>query len=502
MARIVVLCGGRAVSHAAPDSHDRDDRPDNNFLLLNRAFNYRFWVSKNDGAVAKRLYIECPALPAGPHSIDMQGAIHLCTLFKFIRAILGLNGIRPHVVESGSVLASILRLRSHQKLGYPAVTLQNLDLGIKTWLLRKGFNDDDMARLKQVAGDIVTGLIMLLHVLPWSPKRSSSVQEASKSTTKENIRWDGWERMDQARLAAVRELHHGITTHWRARLDKQRPITQAVPEKRLTPQAMSEKRLTPQAVSEKCLTSQAIPKKHLTPQTVSVKRLTPQAMSELQPTFLQEPTSSLHFSQNEDDLMNEEDMQRLMDGAQQIVDADTMLRSHDIRSGMNISNWVLERGKTHIYKYMLLGTLEWSTIKVCYVMIGWPKDLNLQGNEVVVRIEIAEGDHPHKYAEASEQVDPARHIAFKISGITKGGNVITFYPRTKTLKAVFRTNQLADRIIYGHNGRESAKKKRRFAYISAPAKGDLPPELQRFHNGGYSEDIEDLQREEELMMGS
>src|SRR6266699_324602 len=113
-------------------------------------------------------------------------------LFKLIAVITGLTTIKPYFMESSTVLASIVKQRRWENLDNTKMTPNNLEDGLKAWFSQKGFRDNDMVKVEEVAGGITQGMIMLLHVLSRQPAEQSHTNSATRG--KREIQWEGWQK--------------------------------------------------------------------------------------------------------------------------------------------------------------------------------------------------------------------------------------------------------------------------------------------------------------------
>jgi hypothetical protein len=71
---------------------------------------------------------------------------------------------------------------------------------------------------------------------------------------------------------------------------------------------------------------------------------------------------------------------------------------------------------------------------------------NISEGCVTIKLEVAGENerHEHVFAQDAMREDPARRIAFAVTGTAHGGQLLTFYPNVAGDKAVFRVNALAD----------------------------------------------------------
>jgi hypothetical protein len=139
----------------------------NTHMGLRCGFKVRFIVSTNDGYVPTRLYVQSPELPASLDSINVGGGVRLGELMKFVKAVTELESIKPRFLESNAVLSYALTQKRRENDGETKLTLISLPDAVKSWLARKGFDEDDMQKLEQIAGGITAGI---LHQKPTEPE--------------------------------------------------------------------------------------------------------------------------------------------------------------------------------------------------------------------------------------------------------------------------------------------------------------------------------------------
>src|SRR5947207_9505282 len=71
-------------------------------------------------------------------------------------------------MESGLAVVQILRRVSCERSGSEKMTLETMPEGLRAWLHRKGFvNDEDVAKLEKAGGSLAEALLIFLHLLPW-----------------------------------------------------------------------------------------------------------------------------------------------------------------------------------------------------------------------------------------------------------------------------------------------------------------------------------------------
>lgn len=398
-------------------------------MELRCGYRYEFFVSIDDGLVPSRLYIRCPELPAGPESIKLDKALCLGELLKFVASLTGLKNIKPYFMESSSVLVTIIRQRQIENSGGGKITLDDLEPGLNCWLARKGFNERDMKELEQLAGGMVQGLIILLRILP--RKKTLHSPQAGAQDPKQ-IQWEGWNKLDPIQVAAIEKLFQGVRARLKIEIEARANST---PEE------------FPSHESE----------------DAQLEDLAWVASSVVAPR----PENQHHLSRSSS--FQENAIQRLT----------------------RVTDWSTQGQTSMVYEYDIQHSGKPHNIKLCFVQIQLPDHLNLQAGRLLIKIKIADSNqaHAHMFALDATLEDPACRIAFEVHATQMDGKNIIIYPTRRGVKTVGKVNSLADKIIHGDTNQIIAQRCRRYVNIDAGRKDELPVELQRFFQGGYSADL-------------
>lgn len=162
--KVVILCGSmakRTILSLLKISQRYD--------LKLRGFCYQLYIENT--SKASRLFIVSPGLPAKTWSLPYLQTAKVCELIKFVSLVTNTKGITAYFIENASVLHIILKQRQREKDGAAKMTVDNIHSALYSWLCRKGFGDlEDIRRLEEIAGSLMQGLCILLHVLPRKPK--------------------------------------------------------------------------------------------------------------------------------------------------------------------------------------------------------------------------------------------------------------------------------------------------------------------------------------------
>ena len=181
--KIILLCGPRAESSLR--AMIRDTRK---YTLELCGFRYRMYVddvttsdSLGQGH-AKRLFIRSPELAAKGSIMNSTRGTQLSELLRFAVSLAGLQETcRPYYIESSNAIASIFKRVHLERGGYPRMTTDTLDDGIRLWLARKGISEDrDIRVLKERAGSLTWGLLMLLSALPRQQRDTKDTRESGE----------------------------------------------------------------------------------------------------------------------------------------------------------------------------------------------------------------------------------------------------------------------------------------------------------------------------------
>jgi len=131
-----------------------------------RGFKYTAYIDKYLYTDRRRLFIHCPEIPSRSWVLDSIQCAKISELLRFTSTLIRLEGVRSYFIESSSIVSTIFKRVHLERNGYKAMTLDTLDPGIKLWLNRKGIsNKEDILAIKDAAGSLSWGLLMVLHAL-------------------------------------------------------------------------------------------------------------------------------------------------------------------------------------------------------------------------------------------------------------------------------------------------------------------------------------------------
>jgi len=180
--KIILLCGPRAESSLRAVIRDTTT-----YTLELRGFRYRMYLddvtdSSRSQSQAKRLFIRSPELPAKGSTLNSTRSTQLSELIRFAVNLVGLQETcTPYYIESNNAIATICKLAYLERRGYPKMTTKTLDDGIRLWLARKGISEEqDIHALKELAGSLTWGLLMLLSALPRQQKEAKTSRGSGK----------------------------------------------------------------------------------------------------------------------------------------------------------------------------------------------------------------------------------------------------------------------------------------------------------------------------------
>ena len=149
------------------------------------------------------LYIFAPELPWSSRSTNLELARRLDLITRFAVILTNTRLSRDISFESSSAVLRIIRQASEEKKSEDVtkLTFSNLDTGLKAWLYRKDFvNDEDIKMIEDSAGSLTRGLLMLLHVLPRKVHDDTRPARAGSQKTDANA-------ILESNRARLRKLH-------------------------------------------------------------------------------------------------------------------------------------------------------------------------------------------------------------------------------------------------------------------------------------------------------
>lgn len=305
-----------------------------------------------------------------------------------------------------------------------------------------------MRNLESAGGGIVQGLILLLHELPKRPPEKNLLP--GSHGFKESV-LDGWTKLDPVQVTAVRALYEAVARRQQQTLARDNQL--------LLRQGDSQNKYIDKVQK------------------------------------LQGGSTVDRFHQEcEDGNTEDGDAEDIAWVATRITkafddDSKVILRTQRLNA---ISEWSRQGETDMVYEYELKTTHDTPNIKLCYVQITLRASLmNLRPGPIVIEIKLAgEGKtHENVFAEDALETDPARRIAFQISGTSWDGQPISYYPSVGGDSTVFRVNALADKILNGDKNLSIARRPRRFVYLEARSKEQLPLDLRHLHQGGYTSEM-------------
>ena len=511
--KIVLLCGPRA-------EHDilKVERCIRRYTLTLRGFTYKLYI----GSDTNRLYLRCPELPLQTWSVDVYHAGRVAEAIKFATIIVGLKHTRPYFLEGSTVLGFILHRARLEKLGFPKLTTETLDSGLRIWLARKGFREEsDIQELELVAGSLTQGLLALLQALPRrSPGHSRQGQRhwfknyhaydpicpSAKQFCLEQIN-----RLDESLKRRIETLEPSDDhPDKRVRLDQSTALDSGADHEATTHHGVTRTLITSTSGFV------ALAKDMPTLFEDVVKVATERKNSFLAGLDQQMPSTSL--DQLERDMMTSElsilDLGHLApsmgldDGLtitieakpaaredQDLDDPDFFQTEHFSPSPQRVkrgpvnkvTDWYKESEKfaDKVYTFAIAddhGQERVKRISLCYCFLKIPEDLDAGNGKVYVSIETC-GElqrHPKAYAREATDDDIARRLAFKVTGRDSKGNEFEFFPRASGYDAVCRANTLADILLVGTRRETIANRPRRYLFYR---RGTAPRGMERFEGG-------------------
>lgn len=163
-------------------------------------------------------------------------------------------------------------------------------------------------------------------------------------------------------------------------------------------------------------------------------------------------------------------------------------RMSRLRGGRKVNWWdegASYKGKEYsrIVPSQLPGYVR--SIGIGYCEITFPDDLDVGDGHVNISIDICALDtrHEHVFATSSTNQDPARHLAFKVTGTHSDGMPFTYIPRVNGMKCVFKANSFVEILLNRSSKHKLAETPRRYIHYR---KGRAPKGLEAFANGGYT----------------
>lgn len=166
--RVIFLCGLLA-EHTIRTALGLSER----FMLELRGYKYPMYVDDGTASGIARLFVRCPELPANLCTVSTTAVTRISEVLRFRVSIASLAGIRPYFIETSSIQRAIIARVALERNGFPKLTTDTLDEGLRAWLSRKGIDNlEDIRKIETIAGSLSWGLLMVLSALPRTKKRS------------------------------------------------------------------------------------------------------------------------------------------------------------------------------------------------------------------------------------------------------------------------------------------------------------------------------------------
>ncbi|KAB8261064.1 hypothetical protein BDV32DRAFT_137719 [Aspergillus pseudonomiae] len=453
-AKIILLCGPRAgrIIKAMIEGSSQ-------YTLDIQGYKYQIYLDH------RRLYIRCPELPAEVWSINPIHAARLSDVVRFATRVLGITDIRPYFVESSSIVGYILSQARKERLGGHIMTTDDLDAGIKLWLIRKGIGDDDDIReIETIAGSLVRGLLMLLHALP---RRENAVQTPIRPPLPDigRERTRVHEGFDNGSYEKIKEM---VRDRVGKRDELYLECLSTLPKKETG---------TAEDIAEDAAEAH---------QTMTTETLF-QVDDKEGP--MKETTSCLEVAHSFEARV--EDLTLLIDQAitDGFLDPNIdLLKSLAESLGVKSSRKGCLRkgqttGKTGCTRKIWREEREvFQTKEYQYTV---PLGMDVGDGTIYVKIEICPFGqrHPKVYATSATDDDPACRLAFYVRFTDSTGSEVRYYERNANTSPLFRANTFVDVLANSVPDEQIAKTPRRYLHYK---KGMSPAGLEGFEGGSYT----------------
>ncbi|KAJ9490589.1 hypothetical protein VN97_g2662 [Penicillium thymicola] len=164
--RVILLCG-KAAEKVALTEQDLKQ----NFTLDLQGVRHEIWLRLGHHAI-ERIFVRSPAPLVKLWSNKGSTAVNIGVLFRFVSAISNTR-LSATFYESALTVALVIRGwddERSEKIEPLEPELEKVNLNLRIWLERLGFNeDDDVRRLAECTGSLRLGLLVLLKILPRAP---------------------------------------------------------------------------------------------------------------------------------------------------------------------------------------------------------------------------------------------------------------------------------------------------------------------------------------------
>jgi hypothetical protein len=452
--KIVLLCGSLAWESVTGEV-TRDPRQADTHVCLRCGYKFQFIVSQDDGKVPMRLYLRGPELPANAKSILINSGIRTSECLKLLKVLTGIETIRPFFAESLGAFHKVIAIRSKENAGDPKLTRYTLPASLKSWITRKGFNEEDLRRLEEIAGSdgIIGGLNMVLIFSAERIQFQGKCNPRRASTRRRKTRIYPFEKLDQ-----VEALCNNISNR----------ILKIFKQEHLDQWQRDHTDLDGEDLEEAAIRTETLP-----------------ANSD---------TDEIGWDDESRDTAVLDKTVGLLSQYRSKNCPSKTTRRPPIQRLLGLKNWSLQGNTSMVYKTNIRDPSTGSvSVTVCHTCIRVRKDLGIEAGRIVIEIEVSDDAEGHEkpYARRASHEDPARRIAFKMVGSGRNGNAIEHHPQTWSMLKLAKVNALADRLLGGESYEDMVDGRlRRYIFFEAESMSDLPPAHQRYWMGGYTPDMD------------
>lgn len=378
------------------------------------------------------------------------------------------SGITANFIENASALHTILKQRQREKDGAEKMTVENIDSALYSWLCRKGFDDlENIRKLEEIAGSLMQGLCILLHVLPRKPRlHPSKVQLKGKQISHMPI---AYEHTSAIIKTHAEQLIKNVLELQNSKYQEKGLISAPVDSDRPSPPMSKEEELswagynTPRKSVPGNLQRTRLNESESTPEGHSLKiskrsrpndpniddldmelEFQPQASSnaiaefedapQLYSTVLDEIHDhciSVRFRDSQIQQQDEKTLDGVYEDEAEAKDLGRYQRPENCRlvhqkrrKTTHVNDWSLEhssfRGKSYPY-YLDPSKERRMRIGHCHMIL--PKHMDIGDGHVLLFIEVADevSRHPSLYAIDATEVDLGRRLSFRVEGKDKYG---------------------------------------------------------------------------------
>ncbi|KAK2751804.1 hypothetical protein FQN55_009246 [Onygenales sp. PD_40] len=473
--KVVIMCSLDAERDVVPDNVTGVD-------LNIRGYTFKAFL-EIDSLDVKRVYIHMPTTLTVLWANKWSETRQLGEVFRFASVITNTQGISPYFYNNSLAHLSIIRRYRDEESGIvEKMTRKTIDLNFRDWLNRKGFiQDEHIDKLESLAGSLVEGLLILLHVLPTRPLE---YRQPGSSVPRSKVQRRG--AIEKEKLAEIKSLFRELNAIQGSGFDLE--------------------------------TSKAIEPPEIMPNDGRVEKLRHLVQERKEEIFLgiqddeerAELESTFQYSLSANGLVEAMKARSIDDETEQsgniTIDETGKYTFEFQESKANELFPSLPRKATvskrelHTQMELLAGRKYRGTFRdhqravVFYVhgvslrFYGYGYDDLKRGTESIIQAEIKPvGEkHPRFWAKNARDNDPAVRLGFRVRMELKSGEMVEQYPNSGSEEAPMVANGFID-WMEGLTDEQIAANPRRYVNVHANVV-NLADSLKPFVGGNYTDD--------------